>query len=165
MVLEREVIEGCRAIGDRFREGMTLGYLGMMLRVTGRLDEARASFEQSLTLFEDAPHVRAPLLASLAMVEVDAGRAERALEIAEAARAAAKDRGILEGEAYIRLAHAEALFAVGRHAEAKTAIALARARLLERAGGIRDPAWQRAFLERVREHAQTLARAEEWLRE
>lgn len=67
-----------------------------------------------------------------------------------------------EFEALIRLVHAEALHACDRRSEARQAIAEARARLLERAAAIDEPAWRQSFLERVAEHRRTLELAERW---
>ena len=161
--LEREAIAGFHEMGDRFFEAAARGYLATMLRPTGALEEARAEAERGAELFDDAPHARAPTLAVLALIEIDLGHADRALAVAEEAVALTKDRGIFEGETYVGLAYAEALHAIGRVEEAKTAIRATRARLLERAERIKNPDWRRAFLERVRENAQTLARAEAWL--
>ena len=71
--------------------------------------------------------------------------------------------GIEEGEALVRLAFAEALEASGDHRGACEAIAIGRTRLLERAGKLRDAEFRRSFLERVADHARTLALAAAWL--
>jgi hypothetical protein len=72
--------------------------------------------------------------------------------------------GVLEGESFLRLVYAEAHHAVGDLEGAKRAIIEARERLFARAEGIKNPAWRKTFLERVRENVRTLARAGEWLR-
>jgi ATP/maltotriose-dependent transcriptional regulator MalT len=106
------------------------------------------------------------VLAALALVEVQSGNAERALPLAREAIDLVNSAGaVLEGESYVRLAYAEALYACGEIAAAKEAIRDARARLLTRAEKLHDPVWRAAFFERVREHVQTLARAQEWLGE
>jgi hypothetical protein len=64
----------------------------------------------------------------------------------------------------IRLVYAEALWATGDHDAARDAIAEARDRLVARADAIKNRAWRKSFLERVRENIRTLARAGEWLR-
>ena len=165
IVLEREAALGFAKVGDRFLEGVARAYLATMLRVAGRLDEAKDELTRTLLRFTDLPHARAPLLAQLAMVEVEMGNGERALELAKEAGRLANDGAVFEGESYIRLSYAEALFATGRVEEAKAAIVEARAQLLARAEKIRDAGWRAAFLGRVRENVQTLARAREWLGE
>ena len=165
IVLEREAALGFAKVGDRFLEGVARAYLATMLRVAGRLDEAKDELTRTLLRVTDLPHARAPLLAQLAMVEVEMGNGERALELAKEAGRLANDGAVFEGESYIRLSYAEALFATGRVEEAKAAIVEARAQLLARAEKIRDAGWRAAFLGRVRENVQTLARAREWLGE
>jgi len=54
---------------------------------------------------------------------------------------------------------AEALHATGAHDAARRALADARARLLAIADKIADPDYKTSFLERVPEHARTLALA------
>jgi ribosome-associated translation inhibitor RaiA len=70
-----------------------------------------------------------------------------------------------DGEAYLRLAHAEALAANARHNEAAAAIRTARDRLRERAAKISRPEWRESFLTKVPENARTFALAREWLGE
>lgn len=72
---------------------------------------------------------------------------------------------IEEGEALIRLVHAEALSATGDGDAARAAIADARDRLLAAAARIDDPALRDSFLHNVPENARTLARARAWLAE
>ncbi len=61
----------------------------------------------------------------------------------------------------IRLVLVEALRANGDVDGARRLIATARDRLFERAEKIVDPEWRRCFLERVPEHARTIALAAE----
>ncbi len=67
-----------------------------------------------------------------------------------------------EGEASVRLIHAECLAARGAHADARTAITAARARLLARASRIAEAAWRQRFLTDVPPNAKVLALAETW---
>ncbi len=69
-----------------------------------------------------------------------------------------------EGEVSVRLAHVEALAAVGDEAGARTAAAVAKQRLLSRAMTLEDDRSREAMLTRVAEHARLLALAERWLR-
>jgi hypothetical protein len=70
--------------------------------------------------------------------------------------------GVFRG-AFVRLVHAEALHATGAHDAARRAITDARARLLATADRIADPDHKQSFLQRVPEHARTLALAHTWL--
>ena len=71
--------------------------------------------------------------------------------------------GIEEGEALVRLAYAEALWAGGDREAARRAIEEARARLLARAARLGDEALRGRFLDRVEENARTLALSAAWL--
>ncbi|MGC4090219.1 MAG: hypothetical protein QM756_20535 [Polyangiaceae bacterium] len=66
------------------------------------------------------------------------------------------------GESLVRLVHAETLLACDEVEPARAALAVARDRLLERAGRIGDPERRGAFLEGVPENARTLWLAREW---
>ena len=104
-----------------------------------------------------APSLRATALALLARSRLAQGRAGDALGPAEEAFAQLEAAGsVEEGEALVRLAHAEALEAAGRRGEALAARAAARARLLERAARLRDPGLRERFLTQVPDHAATL---------
>jgi hypothetical protein len=61
-----------------------------------------------------------------------------------------------EGEERIRLAHLEALLAIGRTEEARRAGDAAHQRLLERAQHIRRDDWRMSFLHAVPENARIL---------
>jgi hypothetical protein len=124
--------------------------------VAGAAEHARAAIE-ALTAI---PPALASALAVAAVAELAAGRAEAALAHA------AQGMGILEScgaidvyEATLRRVHAEALLALGRHDEAAAAIAAAERRLRERAARIGDESWRKSFLERIPDHAATLALA------
>jgi hypothetical protein len=70
--------------------------------------------------------------------------------------------GIDEGDALVRLVHAEALGQAGFPQIARVAIVAARDRLLARADKITAMALRTSFLERVPEHARTLSLARTW---
>ena len=92
------------------------------------------------------------------------GRVEEALEAALEARRqfAVMPFHSYELESLIRLSHAEALYAIGRHAEAQAVIAKSRERLLQRAQTIGEPAWRESFLYKVPENRRILELAEHW---
>jgi len=105
--------------------------------------------------------------AVLAKVSLQRGRAQEALAWArEASRVLTNPDGLSElGFELVRLVLAEALDACNEREEAAQVIALARARILELASKIADPARRRAFLERLPENARTLELAARWLGE
>jgi hypothetical protein len=102
---------------------------------------------------------------TLADVLLARGRPAEALTHAREAMQMLVSTGRLEeGEALVRLAHAEALEATGDHAAARAAVAEARDRLLAIAERI-DESRRTTFLENVPENARTLALARTWLEE
>ena len=120
--------------------------------------EARAAAEVLLGI----PSLHAVAAAVLALCLLQQGRAAEALASASAGYAELCELGsIEEGEALVRLVHAEALAAAGHAAAAATALGEARARLLARAAQINDPVWRDRFLGKVPENARTLALAAE----
>jgi tetratricopeptide (TPR) repeat protein len=164
--LEVEAVRAFHAQGDRRMESGSRTYLARIHLLAGELDAAEREATAAVDLLVDAPPAaRACALASLAQALLAQDRPDDALAHARAAIAPALDAGRLEeGEALVRLAHAEALHAVGEDAAARRAIAAAEQRLLERAAAIGDPAWRSLFLEAVPEHARTVALAAEWRR-
>jgi hypothetical protein len=60
--------------------------------------------------------------------------------------------GVLEGESMIRLVYSESLWATGDKDAARAAIADARDGLIARADAMKNLAWRKSFLERVREN-------------
>ncbi len=100
-------------------------------------------------------------LAVLARAELALGRPEEAE--AAARRALAFLTGGSNYAPLARLFAAEVLFARGHGDEARAILADARSRLVTEAARIRDPAMRASFLERVPEHARTLALADAWI--
>ena len=102
-------------------------------------------------------------LGTLARVNLTMGDLEAATHHATTAMAILAATGPAEeGDAEIRLVHAEALDADGHHDAAVTALTKALRRVEERASRISDPALRRSFLERVPEHARTIQIARKW---
>ena len=111
----------------------------------------------------EVPPVHAHALAILAETLLSREQPAEALApAAEAVRVLESLGGIEEGEALVRLVHAEALAATGKVDEARAGIARARDRLLERAARISDPKMRTSFLHNVAENVRTVARAKEW---
>jgi tetratricopeptide (TPR) repeat protein len=123
------------------------------------LEHARAAVEVLM-----APPSRAAALGALAAVLLARGDAGEALRVAEEAVGLLRTlESIPEGDAAVRLVHAEALHAVGREDEARVAVARARARLLVRAAAIEDAALKQSFLAEVDVNRRTMERARAWV--
>jgi len=115
--------------------------------------EAQAAVERAHT----SPVLHAEALGMLAMTQLD--RPMESFMAASQAMELLQFVGGADGEARIRLAYALALSALGHREAASTACADGRDWILERASRISDKSWRRSFLERVPEHARTLALA------
>jgi len=163
--IEQEAVAGFHAAGDPVMEAASRAYLAMMYRLTGALDDAEREAAAAAASVATVAPLYAAGLAILAAVQIDRGRGAEAVEAATLAMQYLNEVGsVTEGESLIRLTYAEALEAAGRHDDAKSAFGEAREMLLARASKIRNPAWRRAFLDKVRENARTLARAGEFVR-
>jgi tetratricopeptide (TPR) repeat protein len=138
-------------------------YLARILVLRGRLEEADEQSAAALAGAANQPTLEILCLATRAYVKLAQRLPVEALEWSEqaAAKLVAVEK-IDEGEAFIRLAHAEALHATGDIDGARAAIATARARLLQQADRIADPDLHKGFLSNVPEHARTLELAEQW---
>jgi tetratricopeptide (TPR) repeat protein len=161
----REIETDCARVFEQKGDGRTAGgsrlYLAMMALETNALDEARAEVERALALLADTPPLRPYALAVLVFVNLAQKRIEEARAAALEAGELANALGAMEqGEAYVRLAVAEALRAAGDVEGAKQAITTARARLVER-GAIMSEPIRESFFQRVPENARTFALAEE----
>ncbi|MBI2395752.1 MAG: protein kinase [Deltaproteobacteria bacterium] len=161
--IETEALDAFRTRGDRRMEGRSRIFLAEISLLAGDLEGATREAQTAVKTLSVAPPAKAHALAVAAQVELARGDHEGALADAlEADRLLQKIGALDEGEAVVRLVHAEALHAAGRFADACAAIDAARRRLLERAGKIRDESLRRSFLEQVPENARTLALAAVW---
>jgi hypothetical protein len=157
-----QVVATFQTAGERRQEGITRAYLGAVRLAAGALDDAEREAQAAVDLLERVPALQAPALAVRARVALARG------DVAGALAAAGKAMGILaadhveEGEALVRLVHAEALDAAGRRDEARAAVGAAAQALARRAEKIASPAGRERFLAGVPEHARTLALAEAW---
>jgi tetratricopeptide (TPR) repeat protein len=158
-VLEERSIETMKRLGSARMEGFGHVYLARIHIAQGDAAAAEREANAAIALLVASPWLQAPAAATRARALSAAGRAAAALASAEEAFALLTGAGgaLEEGEALVRLVHAEALAAAGRHAEASAALAVARERLLARADRISDPAWRERFLTAVPENAATLA--------
>lgn len=164
----REILCKLRVdLGEDAREGAYLAIARARVALLDRdpaaaLDETMSAL-QAIGDSDSFAHARAYALAVRARACLMLDKRDAALACARTAFALAEACGSLEqGDAFARLIHAEALHAVGRHGEARDAIARARRRLLEQAARMEEPRWRRSFLTRVDENQRTLALAEAW---
>lgn len=139
---------------------VALVYLTRILLASGAPRAAEARARRAAVVGEDVPPYRAYALAALSATERALGRTGEALEAAEASMAALREAGTEEGEAFIRLAHVEALMAAGRTEAARAALFEADTLLAVRADAISDLAHRKTFLHEIPEHARTVQMAE-----
>ncbi len=156
----------CANVFEKKGDGRTAGgsrlYLALIALETGALDEAEAEVARALALLVETPPVRAFGLAVLAHVHLARGRVAEACATAAESSALLDELGAMEqGEAFVRLAAVEALRAGGDLEGARSAAAIARARLLERGAIMTDPALRESFFTRVPENARTFELARE----
>jgi tetratricopeptide (TPR) repeat protein len=156
---ESEAVSAFVAQSDRRLEGAARVYLAEILLTARDTTRALAEVRRAVELLEGESPVRPYALAVLA-------RALRARGDTAAANAAIAEamRGLdqlEEGEAVVRLTHAELLLDGGEvnASAARAAIATAHDRLMARAAAISDEPTRRSFLTRVPENARTVALA------
>ncbi len=161
--VETEALHLAAAQGDRRVEGGSRHYLAIIRMLRGELAAAEADASAAAELLKVSPSLRAHALATLARIQLTEGRTADAVTTAEEAMTLLQTLGgIEEGEALVRLTFAEAHHAAGDGSRAKSAIGAGVRRLLTRAGHIQDERWRQSFLERIPDHARTLALAERW---
>jgi serine/threonine protein kinase/tetratricopeptide (TPR) repeat protein len=159
-VIEAEAAAAFAAQGDQRLEGCSRIYLAGILRRAGELDGAEAEARRAIDLLVVAPAFQPYALAELSEVLLATGRAPLALTHARRA-VELLGENVQEGEALARLILARALDASGDGEAAHAAIAVARARLLERAARI-EPRFRASFLQKIPENAATIALSDLW---
>ena len=159
----RAAIEGLTALGDVRQQCAVHTAFASVHFDRGALEEAAAEVRSALRLASASKASRAHALSVLSQIHLARGAPEDALAAARDAYATLEELGALEeGEARIRLAHAEALDASGETERARVIISAARSRLVQLAGRFTKLKLGASFLEDVPENARTLARAREW---
>lgn len=162
--LERTAIEAFQKQGEPRLEGLARVYLSEILVTAGNVAEAQEHAEIAVRLLHSAPAVR--VLAQTAVARALLGRGDpdgAMIRSGEAYQALEELGSIEEGEAIVRLVHAECLAANGRAADAQKVLAGARDSLLQRASRLGERTWRDYFLKNVPAHARTIALADEWL--
>jgi len=155
--VEQRAIDAGVEQKDPRLEGTSRIYMSGILHRLSDHQGAMREAEKAVELLENVASLKTVALAAEARAFLALGRKEEALEAAEEAMQHLRTLGGLEeGEGLVRLVYAEALDAVDREEDAKTAILTARSRLYERAARISNIAWRATFLEVVPDHARTL---------
>lgn len=159
---ERAIAAG-QAQRDPRLEGLTRVYLSSILLLMKDELGAKKEASSALSLLADLAAPRAAALTALARAELALGHVAPALDAAaESYQVLENLGGLEEGEAATRLVYAEALHAAGHFDRAQRAIATARDRLYQRGLRIAEPGWRSSFLEKIPDHARTLAKLSEW---
>jgi tetratricopeptide (TPR) repeat protein len=159
-----DAVQEFAAHGDRRLEGAGRDELAFVRMQQGDLEGAECEARAAVERLEVAPPYQCHARATLSRVLLRRGNAEEAVGEATHALAILKEVGALEeGEGLVRLALAEALWAVGREDEARLMLGEARQEIERRARAIDDPGARRTFVENIPEHAETAALARERL--
>lgn len=164
--LETQAIAAFSAQGNKRMETAARTYLARILSLIGDKQHAEEEAARAVAASDRNTASRAQALAVIAEIQLARGRSHDALVSASEAMHIVEELGGIDAEeAKVRLAYAKAQHASGQDDEARNTILAAQERLMARAEKIRDPALRKSFLERVPEHARTLAFAKQWLGE
>jgi tetratricopeptide (TPR) repeat protein len=162
VVVERQALDYFVGQGDPRMEAFCRIYVSEMLQRLGRFADAEKEAQTAFDVSSSAaPMTLIPAAAQLAFVLLADGRADDALVAARQGLVRLEEVGHgEEGEANLRLAHAEALRATGREDEAREAIGEARRLLESRAAKISDAAVRESYLQNVAVNARTFELAQ-----
>jgi tetratricopeptide (TPR) repeat protein len=130
-------------------------YLSEILRVAGRLVDARDAAALAVTEAEPRSDVAMLALAQLAQTQVDLGQLDDARATEQNLRQA-PSRPIQEEGEQNRIVRVEVLLASGNHVEARRLIVEACERILAKASRIQDPKVRARFTRRVPANARAL---------
>ncbi|APR79097.1 Adenylate cyclase [Minicystis rosea] len=137
-------------------EGRGHCLLALISLRSGDVVAAERESQLALDLTPSAVLFRGEVELTFASIQLAAGRAPSALRLIEDVLAACEAQGV--SRLHARLAHAEALEAVGEHERARVELTATHAQLLADAEKISAPALKKSFLERVPEHARIVQR-------
>jgi hypothetical protein len=164
-----QLVTSGRDRGLLLDEGRGRWVLAEVLRRAGALEEAEREVEAALALLDRVcPADVSGVLATKAAVLLAQGRPGEALAAAEEGVSRQAAMGLYDQffrGSFVKLVHVESLQESGRHDEARAALASARARLLAIAAKIKEPAYQKSFLENVPENRRIFDLARQWLGE
>jgi tetratricopeptide (TPR) repeat protein len=158
-----QAIESFIRQGEPRLEGLARTHLAHVRLLAAAPEEAEAHATVAVRVLARVPAARAQARSVLARAALAQGKIEAALATAREAALALDAPGSLdEGEAEVRLTHAECLHAAGQTGEAAQVLAAACQRLQARAARIADVTLRRRFLADVPAHARTQALALTW---
>jgi tetratricopeptide (TPR) repeat protein len=127
------------------------------LRERGELERALAEADVAVDRLGGARPLLPLAVATRARALTALGRHEEALASSTEALSLGDELGTIEeGDAVVRLAHVEALAALGRDAAAAQARDQAKKQLISRANRISDPNRRQRFLRDIPDHARTM---------
>ncbi len=155
-------LEGSTQQGDTILAATCRIYLAEILAMVGNFDSAERQLVTALDSLTTLRPLRTYALAGLGRVRLALGRKPEALAASTEAIGLLAELGTIpEGEAVVRLGHAEALRNTGDVTGARAAIRDARSRLLARAEKIAHAELRQSFLASVPSNARTLELARE----
>jgi tetratricopeptide (TPR) repeat protein len=157
---ETNAIDVLVRTGDHRLASNALSYRATIRALAGDLEGAEDDARKAVV--DTAFTTRGLALAVLSDVLLARGKVDEALSIAAEGMDISKSGTLEGGTSAVRLAWANALFAVGRVEEAHAAIDDAIRDLYERAARIEDEAMRGQFLRDEVTHAKILKRADEW---
>jgi hypothetical protein len=148
--------------GNRSGECYCRTCLARVLLERGRLADAERQARVALASSENFPTGEAYSAAVLAAALQAQGRAGEAVSPAQRAHTVLERGGVMDGESFVRLVHAEVLLESGSPNAGRDAVLAAAETLQEQALNIDDAELRRKFLTRVPENARTLELARRW---
>jgi hypothetical protein len=148
--------------GDRAGECYCRTCLARVLLERGRAADAEREASLASASSENFPTGEAYSAAVLAAALLAQERATEAVGPAQRGHAAVERGCVIDGEAFVRLVHAEVLLASGSMSAGRQALLAAAEKLQEKALKIEDAELRRKFLTRVPENARTLELARRW---
>ncbi|MDC3961560.1 serine/threonine-protein kinase [Polyangium jinanense] len=158
--VQKQAIDAAHKHEHSRLEGLSHAYLAELELLAGDLAAAETEARAAVDSLSGVPPLLAGALAVLARVLLARGQGEEALGAAREAHRLLESLGTIEeGEAMVRLVHAEALAAHGDAEGFARAITSARDLLLAKASKIRDSAVRERFLTVIPDHARTLTLA------
>jgi hypothetical protein len=163
--LEARAIAPLRALVERGNHRLTVTAANLLALCLLLADDVAGAEKQAEFATSGArlPQELGTTLAVRAHIELSLERPDQALELAERGLVAAESGIFPWTGSLLRVSRARALHALGRVAEAHTAIAHARDTVLHIASTIARPELRESFLSNIDANALTLALASEWL--
>jgi tetratricopeptide (TPR) repeat protein len=148
--------------GNRRLAGSAAVYLARLALDRGDPQLAEQKARAAIGILGEGFSMRPYALATLARALLDQGRIPEAADLARDAASLLSGTATPEGEAFVRLVHAETLAASGNTIAARSALASAAERVHERAARLSDEMLRASFLQSIPEHARIVSLSQEW---